>query len=155
MHRPIQDALAFADRELRSSRVSVHRDFGTDRPVLADAGQLEQVFLNLAINACHAMPQGGTLSFTTAYDEAGDEVVTDVQDTGIGIPPDHLHRIFEPFFTTKGRLGDSAIPGTGLGLRSPTRSSPRTVGTIEVRSGVGSARPSRSALAAQPDTAAW
>ncbi|MGA2129487.1 MAG: response regulator [Xanthobacteraceae bacterium] len=89
-------------------------------PVLADPGQIEQVLLNLAVNARDAMPDGGR--FTIAMENIvvaeqrgpvapGDYIAVRVSDTGCGIRPEHLERIFEPFFTTKG-VGK----GTGLGL---------------------------------------
>ena len=93
-------------------------------PVLADPGQVEQVLVNLAVNARDAMPQGGTLSIDTAnrvLDQAdagsrpglypGRHVELCVADTGTGIPPEIAERVFEPFFTTKAK-GE----GTGLGL---------------------------------------
>lgn len=93
-------------------------------PVRVDQGQLEQVIINLAVNARDAMPQGGTLTIRTSNaarpkperhgDEeipAGDYVRIDVEDTGTGIPPEILGRIFEPFFSTK-----AVGSGTGLGL---------------------------------------
>ncbi|MCS7183303.1 MAG: PAS domain S-box protein, partial [Thermoanaerobaculum sp.] len=77
--------------------------------VEADPSQLQQVLMNLVLNARDAMPQGGTLRLAT--EERGTEVALVVSDTGHGIPDSVRHRIFEPFFTTKGGEG-----GTGLGL---------------------------------------
>lgn len=101
--------------------VSHGRNLGAVR---ADPGQLEQVIVNLAVNARDAMPQGGTLNIQTyavpaakiremrqQILPAGDYTALRVSDTGLGIPPDILAKIFEPFFTTK-ELGK----GTGLGL---------------------------------------
>jgi two-component system cell cycle sensor histidine kinase/response regulator CckA len=78
-------------------------------PLLIDPGQLEQVLLNLAVNARDAMPKGGSLTLRTA--RMGDEIALDVVDTGTGIPLEHQPHIFEPFFTTK-----EHGKGTGLGL---------------------------------------
>ena len=70
---------------------------------------MEQVLVNLFVNAVHAMPDGGTLTVTTEADDG--TVMVKVEDTGTGIPPEVLPKIFEPFFTTK-----LAGKGTGLGL---------------------------------------
>ena len=77
--------------------------------VLGIEHQLQQVFLNLFLNARDAMPRGGWLSVATRVD--GDRVLAEVADTGSGIPSEHLARIYDPFFTTKA-IGR----GTGLGL---------------------------------------
>ena len=116
----LDNTLALAERQLENAEITVNREYQTDgRHVLADPKQLEQVLLNLLINAQHAMPGGGTLTVEVrhvAQDDGEGHVAIAVTDTGTGIPPEHLRRIFEPFFTTKGRLGSSDTPGTGLGL---------------------------------------
>lgn len=76
-----------------------------------DANQLEQVFVNIFINAWQAMPGGGRLRVVTRPASGGEEVVVEIHDTGTGIAPEHLPHIFNPFFTTKEAGG-----GTGLGL---------------------------------------
>jgi two-component system cell cycle sensor histidine kinase/response regulator CckA len=115
IEEPIETALAITTRQMATADITVQRDYDTDGAlVMADPGQIEQVFLNLLINAYHAMPTGGTLQVMTRRE--GDSVVVTVSDTGTGIAGEHLSRVFEPFFTTKGRLGQSDMPGTGLGL---------------------------------------
>ncbi len=90
-------------------RITIHRDFG-DLPLLeCDAGQLNQVFMNLLANACDAIRDRGSIWITTRVE--GAEAVVTIRDDGGGIAPEVLERIFEPFFTTKDVGG-----GTGLGL---------------------------------------
>jgi len=114
-------------------------------PVKADAGQIEQVLMNLAANARDAMPRGGILQITTcnvALDaefvslhpemRAGDYVLLTVDDTGCGIPPELLYQIFEPFFTTK-RVGE----GTGMGLATVFAIVRQCDGYLSVDSRVG------------------
>jgi signal transduction histidine kinase len=100
---------------LHSRNVDLQQQLSADLPlVLADSSQLEQVLLSLANNALDAMPEGGTLSFSTRCDRDGGDgpvVCVEVRDTGSGIAENHLARIFDPFFTTK-EVGQ----GTGLGL---------------------------------------
>jgi CheY-like chemotaxis protein len=102
-------------------------------PVLADRAQLEQVVINLAINARDAMPEGGTLAIETSL--ASDHVRLAVSDTGTGIEAAELERIFEPFYTTK----DVGL-GTGLGLATVHGIVTQSGGHVEVRSerGLGS-----------------
>ncbi|MDV7141532.1 ATP-binding protein [Tropicimonas sp. TH_r6] len=116
------------------------------RPVRADKRQLEQVLMNLVVNARDAMPNGGEIRIVTeskrineplvrdrATVPAGDYVVVRVEDEGVGIPADKLAKIFEPFFTTK-RTGE----GTGLGLSTAYGIIKQTGGFIFVDSEVGS-----------------
>ena len=80
------------------------------RPILADAGQLQQVVLNLCVNARDAMPDGGLLQVETEVDEQENRLRLSVEDAGVGMEPTTMQRLFEPFFSTKGK------GGTGLGL---------------------------------------
>jgi len=99
-------------------------------PVFGDEHQLEQVFLNLCLNACEAMPNGGTLALSTRTE--GEMVCVEVTDTGCGIKKEHLDQIFEPFFTTK-----PVGKGTGLGLSVSYGIIQEHGGRIEVSSDVG------------------
>jgi two-component system cell cycle sensor histidine kinase/response regulator CckA len=99
-------------------------------PVLADRVQLEQVIVNLAINARDAMPGGGTLAIETSV--VGDHVRLAVSDTGTGIAPDVLERIFEPFYTTK-----AVGFGTGLGLATVHGIVTQSGGRVDVISDAG------------------
>jgi len=78
--------------------------------VLIDEHQIEQVLVNMSINAVHAMSPGGVLTITTRAGGDGDLVEVEVKDNGKGIPPQYISHIFDPFFSTKG------VQGTGLGL---------------------------------------
>jgi signal transduction histidine kinase len=97
-----------------------------------NAGKLQQVFLNLFLNAKDAMPQGGTLTVSTAN---GDGVKVMVSDTGTGIAQEHIQRIYDPFFTTK--TGNIGRRGTGLGLSVTYGIIQEHAGKIEVDSRVG------------------
>ena len=98
--------------------------------VNGDRNQLQQVLVNLSLNACEAMPNGGTLLVSTAC--LDNQVVVEVTDTGCGIKEEHLDRIFEPFFTTK-----PAGKGTGLGLSVSYGIVRQHGGTLEVESREG------------------
>jgi PAS domain S-box-containing protein len=110
LHVVIADVLSLLEHQFRNGKVQVRRDLSADPLIVASVEhKLQQVLLNLFINARDAMPKGGWLSIAT-HAENGQAVV-EIADTGAGIPPDHLSRIYDPFFTTK-PIGQ----GTGLGL---------------------------------------
>jgi len=109
---PIESALRVAFNEIKY-RARVEKEFSATAPVLASDGRLSQVFLNLLVNAAHAIPEGDVESnrilIRTWQEDA--TVLVEVQDTGCGIAAEDLERIFEPFFTTK-----PVGVGSGLGL---------------------------------------
>jgi PAS domain S-box-containing protein len=123
---------------LAGDDVRLSMALGTDRPILADPGQIEQVILNLVMNARDAMPKGGPLHLETRNAKPGagaygaESVELIVRDSGVGIPEDVLPRIFEPFFTTKepGR-------GTGLGLSTVEGIVSQSGGSVRVASQIG------------------
>jgi len=143
MNELLDEVIGLTEHQIVKERISIQTDFQPELPSLVgDANQLEQAFLNIVVNAWHAMPEGGTLSLRTRLVPGGDrlrrggraaaagvEVV--IADTGVGIPPEHLPRIFDPFFSTKG-VGK----GTGLGLAITRRIVEDHHGTIEVSSEV-------------------
>ncbi|MGE4056824.1 MAG: ATP-binding protein, partial [Vicinamibacterales bacterium] len=106
----INDVCSLLDHQFASGRIKVRRELLPSPAVVSGIEhQLQQVFLNLFLNARDAMPSGGWLSVTTRVDAEG--IVAEIADTGSGIPPEQLARIYDPFFTTKA-IGR----GTGLGL---------------------------------------
>ena len=114
-----------------SEKVQVTKTYAPELPlVLADENQLQQVFLNILLNAYQAMPEGGQLRIASRA--VGDEVQAVFADSGAGIPGENLKRIFDPFFTTK-EVGE----GTGLGLSISYGIVEQHGGTIEVESEVG------------------
>jgi two-component system NtrC family sensor kinase len=110
-----QNALRFARVGMRSRDIEIVEDWRISAQVIkADKNKFIQVFLNLIQNAFQAMPDGGTLtlrSFVAAGMDGREEIVVEVEDTGVGIPEEHKNRILDPFFTTK-----DPGEGTGLGL---------------------------------------
>lgn len=127
----VEDSLELFRERFGKSRVTVELSLDDDCPkVLADPDQMSQVFINLVMNAVHAMPDGGTLRVGLAPEEQ--MVKLTVADTGHGIPRDMVKRIFEPFFTTK-EFGQ----GTGLGLTVVKSIIEEHQGVIEVESEEG------------------
>ncbi len=106
----INDVLSLLEHQFRTGSIQVRKELAASAPVVQGIEhKLQQVFLNLFLNARDAMPKGGWLTIATREDRGG--AVVEVADTGSGIPADLLSRIYDPFFTTK-EIGK----GTGLGL---------------------------------------
>jgi PAS domain S-box-containing protein len=125
------ETLLLVGKQLEHSRVTVHRQLSAELPpVEAVADQLKQVFLNIVLNALHAMPEGGKLIVVTDWDAGMGEVRVAFTDTGVGIPDEEMPRLFEPFFTSR-------ADGTGLGLAISYGIVERHGGRIEVESQVG------------------
>jgi two-component system NtrC family sensor kinase len=111
--------------------IVINENLGENLPeVNGDMNRLQQVFLNLTLNSCEAMPHGGTIAIRTAMHNG--EVRLEIADTGFGIKPEVMERIFEPFFTTK-PVGQ----GTGLGLAVTYGIVQQHGGSIEVESEEG------------------
>jgi hypothetical protein len=129
--RVVKETAALLEHQLAKVAVQVRLNSGANIPgVRGNFGKLQQVFLNLFLNARDAMPEGGKL-MVRVWSEAG-FVHVEVADTGHGIAPDHLARIYDPFFTTKG-----ARKGTGLGLSVSYGIVQEHNGIIEVDSRLG------------------
>jgi signal transduction histidine kinase len=127
----INDVLALLEHQFGVQRLMVRRELSeTPVVVIGLEHKLQQVFLNLFLNARDAMPKGGWLTVSTWLNES--TVGASVADTGSGIPGDQLTRIYDPFFTTKG-IGQ----GTGLGLSITYGIVREHQGTIECESAVG------------------
>jgi len=110
LNRVIQETISLVEHQMKKAGVEVRTSLTGDLATIqGNAGKLQQVFLNLFLNARDAMEGGGVLEIATSPGEGG--ALVDVSDTGHGIAPEHLNRIYDPFFTTK-----SARKGTGLGL---------------------------------------
>jgi PAS domain S-box-containing protein len=131
MNRVIRETLSLIDHQLTKARIEVLTNLDDALPsVKANPGKLQQVFLNLVLNARDAMSSGGVLAIRTWWDDG--TIRIDVADNGAGIPPENLARIFDPFFTTK-----APKKGTGLGLSVVYGIVREHGGTIEVDSQVG------------------
>jgi PAS domain S-box-containing protein len=144
----VERSLWLINAESVAAQINVVRKLGADLPpVMLDRSKMEQVLINLFLNALQAMSQGGVLTVTTRHRRFGEDlnltgpaftqfkagdlvVIAELQDTGEGIPEDHLPRIFDPFFTTK-----PTGVGTGLGLSVVKKIMDLHGGVIDIRNG--------------------
>jgi PAS domain S-box-containing protein len=131
LHEVIQDTLSLLEHPLKIARVQVRCDLLAETPItMGNSGKLQQVFLNLFLNARDAMTNGGELWIRTCITDSRIEAV--VSDTGTGISKDNIKKIYDPFFTTK-----TAGKGTGLGLSVSYGIVREHGGNITVESNVG------------------
>jgi len=127
----VSDVVTTIGPEAEQLHVTVRHECPPDVPTInADPAMLRQALLNLALNGCQAMPDGGTMRIT-CRSAAGGRVEVDVEDTGVGIPPENLGKIFNLYFTTKER-------GSGIGLSMVYRIVQLHDGEVEVQSTPGS-----------------
>lgn len=128
----IDRALGLVQHLAGFQNIAIEKDYCGDLPdLLLDPGQMEQVFVNMFVNASQSMEEGGRLILWTGLDVDGDSVVVRIEDTGKGIPESSIGRIFDPFYSTKG------AKGTGLGLSVSYGIIEGHGGTIEVHSKEG------------------
>ncbi len=131
LNRVLVETVSLVSHQLERAKVEVHLNLMPRLPLIkGNAGKLQQVFLNLVLNARDAMDAGGTLTISTSANE--DSARIEVTDTGQGIPSENLSRIYDPFFTTK-----MARKGTGLGLSVTYGIVREHGGSIEVQSEPG------------------
>ncbi|NTV94073.1 MAG: two-component sensor histidine kinase [Thiobacillus sp.] len=126
----VQDCLVLVRHQIGKGNIAVAQDLRASQRVGINRNELQQVLINLMVNALHAMPDAGTLTLASA-DRDGGGVNLTVADTGSGIAPDDLPRIFDPFFTTR------KTDGNGLGLSICYTIVARYGGTIAVESAPG------------------
>jgi PAS domain S-box-containing protein len=135
LNQVIRDTLSLLDHQFKTAQVDVELDLAPELPpIQGNPGKLQQVFLNLLLNAKEAMPGGGRLRVATLVNG---HVEAMVSDSGSGIAPEHLKRIYDPFFTTKTTPKPGDKRGTGLGLSVSYGIIQEHAGKIHVESAIG------------------
>ena len=147
LNAAIESTVEIIRHEMKKKSLRFETDFGDLPPVLCHPGKINQVFLNLLINAVHACDEGGEIRVWTRAEPGGEGVVIAVRDDGKGIAPEHLPRIFDPFFTTK-PVGQ----GSGLGLSVSYGILRDHGGRLEAESEVGKGTTFRVRLPLKPSS---
>ena len=136
LNQVIRDTLSLLEHQFKTAQISVDLELVEELPAInGNPGKLQQVFLNLLLNAKEAMPGGGRLRVATSVNGHVEALVA---DSGSGIAPEHLKRIYDPFFTTKTTPKPGDRRGTGLGLSVSYGIIQEHAGKINVESAVGS-----------------
>lgn len=133
----IEDVLVILEREMTKYRVQVEREFAPVPKVSANPSQLQQVLLNLLVNARQAMPQGGRLILRLSHDALLGTADLMVRDTGCGMTQEVMRRMFEPHFSTKSGPDETGKGGSGLGLSACREIIEAHRGRIRVESAPG------------------
>ena len=150
----VEQCLVLLEKELQKYRIHVDRRFQDVPKVMAIGNQIQQVVLNLLINARQAMLEGGELTMRLEHQGGADLVDLVIRDSGSGIPADQLPRIFDPYFSTKKGPDATGKGGTGLGLALCQNIIESHRGRIRVESSVGKGTSFTIRLpVAQPSTA--
>ncbi|WP_010588200.1 sensor histidine kinase [Schlesneria paludicola] len=133
----VEDVLVLVEKDLQRYRIRLTTQFDVHPYAAVNSGQVQQVLLNLVINARQAMENGGNLTVTVRSNQEQGQAEISIRDTGSGIAPDKLRKIFDPFFTTK-TVDEQGQGGTGLGLSLARDVMESHGGRIRVESAVGS-----------------
>lgn len=133
----VEESLVLLEREFNKYRIQVDKQLDKVPEVIANGNQIQQVLLNLLINARQAIKERGQVLIKVAHDETTQTVDLVVRDNGAGIPAEKLRRIFDPFFSTKAGPDETGKGGTGLGLSSCRDIIDAHRGKIRVESTVG------------------
>jgi PAS domain S-box-containing protein len=135
LNQVIRDTLSLLEHQFKTAQILIDLELAEDLPpIQGNPGKLQQVFLNLLLNAKEAMPGGGRLRVATLFNG---HVEALVNDSGSGIAPEHLKRIYDPFFTTKTMPRPGDRRGTGLGLSVSYGIIQEHAGKIHVESAIG------------------
>jgi two-component system NtrC family sensor kinase len=133
LNKILQETLSLIEKQAQFFNISVVRNWNPRLPaVMADKSQLQQVFMNILMNAVQSMQEKGVITITTRHNAAASSVELLISDTGCGIPPEEVNQIFDPFFTSK-----ASGQGTGLGLSIAYGIVTSHRGSISVASEVG------------------
>jgi signal transduction histidine kinase len=151
----IEDSLLLLEREMTKYRIAIDKQFQVVPPAMVNTNQIQQVLINLLVNARQAMSGGGRILIRLSYDQRHNTVDLMVRDSGTGIPADKLTHIFDRFFTTKSGPDASGKGGTGLGLSFCRDIIEAHQGRIRVEStvGKGTAFTLKLPVAKQPEPA--
>jgi two-component system, NtrC family, sensor kinase len=135
LNQVIRDTLSLLEHQFKTAQIEVDLELTDELPAInGNQGKLQQVFLNLLLNAKEAMPGGGNLRVATRVNGHVEAVIS---DSGSGIAPEHMKRIYDPFFTTKTMPKPGDRRGTGLGLSVSYGIIQEHAGKIQVESAVG------------------
>jgi signal transduction histidine kinase len=132
----VEEVLVLTEKDLSKHQVQIEKKYYAQPVVPVVRGQIEQILLNLIINARQAMPRGGRLRIEVRENKAAQMAEVKICDSGVGIPPEQLRLIFEPFYTTK-EPDDQGHGGSGLGLSVCRQIIEQHQGRIRVESLMG------------------